>query len=79
MTSSTGELFKPVATTATAYVLLLALGYGIQFFSTYWGTWFSIILILWQVSYLLKISEGTKRFTRHEFLPALTTWGMATL
>jgi len=79
MKGSIGELFRPVATTAIAYALLLVLGFAIQLASAYWGTWFSLILILWQVSYLLKLSEGTRRFTKHEVLPAFTTWGMAAL
>ena len=79
MTDSLAQTLKPVAVTAVGYILLLVTGTIIQLISPVWGALFSIILLLGQFSYMMKLIEASKRFALHEIVPALVTWTMAGL
>jgi len=79
MKGSLADILKPTAFQVVVYLFVLATDSFVQFVSPYWGAWLTIILLFWQLSYLLKISEGTRRFTRHEFLPVLGTLSMAVI
>ncbi len=68
---------KLVAVALLVYLVLLSVGIVASLLYPLAGVLFTTVLIIGNLLYIQKISEGTKRLVKQEFLPVLVTWGTA--
>ena len=67
------SLFGEALRAVIVYVILLVAVYLVGLANAQAGTWLTLILILLNVGYLLKISDATKRFVIKQFPSVLAT------